>query len=156
MLKTYELTDRHFGWSAWPEPATERQILDNLIDVALRTQGIVSIDSIRCTRPNLVGQLTRLLEGRVRRKELVPVAVEGAGSLKHWTAAETLEALPEPRDELTHILSPFDPLVRQRERTELFFGYKHLFEAYCPRRSVSMATSLYLCWSEIVSRLSSI
>ena len=92
----------------------------------------------------------------MRRKELVPVAVEGAGSLRHWTTPETLEALPQPGDELTHILSPFDPLVRQRERTELFFGYKHLFEAYCPRRSVSMATSLYLCWSEIVSRLSSI
>jgi hypothetical protein len=133
MLKTYELTDRHFGWTAWPEPATERQILDNLIDAALRTQGIVSIDSIRYTRRNLVGPLTRLLEGRVRRKQLVPVAVEGAGSLKHWTAPETLEALPEPRDELTHILSPFDPLVRQRERTQFFFGYKHLFEAYVPK-----------------------
>ena len=133
MLKTYELTDRHFGWTAWPKPATERQILDNLIDAALRTQGIVSIDSIRYTRRNLVGPLTRLLEGRVRRKELVPVAVEGAGSLKHWTAPETLEAMPEPRDELTHILSPFDPLVRQRERTQLLFGYKHLFEAYVPK-----------------------
>jgi hypothetical protein len=38
MLKTYELTDRHFGWTAWPKPATERQILDNLIDAALRTR----------------------------------------------------------------------------------------------------------------------
>ena len=122
MLKTYELTDRHFGWTSWPEPATERQILDNLIDAALRTQGIVSINSIRYTRRNLVGPLTRLLEGRVRRKQLVPVAVEGAGSLKHWTAPETPEALLEPRDELTHILSPFDPLVRQRERTQSFFG----------------------------------
>jgi len=27
----------------WPKPATERQILDNLIDAALRTQGIVSM-----------------------------------------------------------------------------------------------------------------
>jgi hypothetical protein len=44
MLKTYELTDRHFGWTDWLEPATERQILDNLIDAALRTQGIVSPD----------------------------------------------------------------------------------------------------------------
>jgi len=133
MLKTYELTDRHFGWTVWPEPATERQFLDYLIDAALRTQGIVSIASIRYTRPNLGGPLTRLLEGRVRRKQLVPVAVEGAGSLKHWTAPETVEALPEPSDELTHILSPFDPLVRQRERTQFLFGYKHLFEAYVPK-----------------------
>jgi uncharacterized protein len=32
-----------------------------------------------------------------------------------------------------HILSPFDPLVIQRRRLELFFGYGHVFEAYVPK-----------------------
>ena len=32
-----------------------------------------------------------------------------------------------------HILSPFDPLVIQRGRLSLFFGYDHLFEAYVPK-----------------------
>jgi len=32
-----------------------------------------------------------------------------------------------------HILSPFDPLMIQRKRTELFFGYGHRFEAYVPK-----------------------
>ena len=32
MLKTYELMDRHFGWDARPKPASERQILDYLLD----------------------------------------------------------------------------------------------------------------------------
>ena len=32
-----------------------------------------------------------------------------------------------------HILSPFDPLIIQRKRTELFFGYGHRFEAYVPK-----------------------
>ena len=32
-----------------------------------------------------------------------------------------------------HILSPFDPLIIQRKRTELIFGYTHLFEAYVPK-----------------------
>ena len=27
---------------------------------------------------------------------------------------------------------PFDPLVLQRKRTQLFFGYQHRFEAYLP------------------------
>ena len=34
---------------------------------------------------------------------------------------------------LVHILSPFDPLIIQRKRTELFFGYGHKFEAYVPK-----------------------
>ena len=32
-----------------------------------------------------------------------------------------------------HILSPFDPLVIQRKRLALFFGYDHRFEAYVPK-----------------------
>jgi len=32
-----------------------------------------------------------------------------------------------------HILSPFDPLIIQRKRTELIFGYEHRFEAYVPK-----------------------
>ena len=32
-----------------------------------------------------------------------------------------------------HLLSPFDPLVIQRKRLKLFFGYEHRFEAYVPK-----------------------
>jgi uncharacterized protein YcaQ len=45
MLKTYELMNRHFGWQRPPKAASEREILDHLLDRALRSQGIVSLDS---------------------------------------------------------------------------------------------------------------
>src|SRR5690606_30725449 len=32
MLKTYDLTARHFGWSKAPKPATERQVSAYLLD----------------------------------------------------------------------------------------------------------------------------
>ena len=69
----------------------------------------------------------------MRRKELVPVALEGAGKQEHWARPETLESPGEP-SELVHILSPFDPLIIQRKRTHLFFGYEHRFEAYVPKQ----------------------
>jgi uncharacterized protein YcaQ len=75
-----------------------------------------------------------LIEARVRRKELVPVAVEGAGKQEHWAPPEALESTGEAASELVHILSPFDPLIIQRKRTELFFGYGHRFEAYVPKQ----------------------
>jgi len=77
----------------------------------------------------------RLIEARVRRGELMPVAVEGAGKQEHWARPEVLEApLPvDGGDGPVHILSPFDPLVIQRKRTELFFDYGHRFEAYVPK-----------------------
>ncbi len=73
-----------------------------------------------------------MIEARVRRKELIPVALEAAGKLEHWVRPETLEA-GGAAPEMVHILSPFDPLMIQRKRTELFFGYGHRFEAYVPR-----------------------
>jgi len=69
----------------------------------------------------------------VRAKSLVPVALEGAAKQEHWAEPETLEAASDRGSELVHILSPFDPLIIQRKRTELFFGYGHRFEAYVPK-----------------------
>ena len=34
---------------------------------------------------------------------------------------------------MVHILSPFDPLIIQRKRLQLFFDYEHRFEAYVPK-----------------------
>src|SRR3954470_10901298 len=46
MLKTYELATRHFGWRRPPKAASDAQILSYLLERALRSQGIVSLDSI--------------------------------------------------------------------------------------------------------------
>jgi uncharacterized protein len=133
MLKTYELTTRHFGWDKPPKPATATEAANYLLDRALRAQGIVSLDSICHLDAPSKPAIRRLIEARVRRNELVPVALEGAGKQEHWTKAATLEAAGEGGSDLVHILSPFDPLIIQRKRTELFFDYGHRFEAYVPK-----------------------
>ena len=134
MLKTYELMARHFGWERLPRAATESETLNYLLDRALQSQGIVSVESI-CHRDAAPRKLAmrRLLESRVRRKELIPVQLQGAGQSLHWVCPDTLDAIPHPAQEQVHILSPFDPLVIQRKRLRLFFDYEYLFEAYVPR-----------------------
>src|SRR5262249_30026119 len=117
MLKTYELADRHFGWERAPRAATEREILDYMLDRALLAQGVVSAGSASHLMPRKAG-IRKLIAARARRKELVPVEVEG---VEHWARPETLAAdLPE--NDLVHILNPFDPMVIQRKRLRLFFG----------------------------------
>jgi uncharacterized protein YcaQ len=137
MLKTYELTARHFGWDRPPnhppKPASAREIIVYLLDRALRAQGIVSLDSICHLDAPSKAEVRRLIEARVRRNELVPVMLEGAGKQEHWAEPATLESAGGPALELVHILSPFDPLVIQRKRTHLFFDYEHRFEAYLPK-----------------------
>jgi uncharacterized protein YcaQ len=61
------------------------------------------------------------------------VDLVGGGTQEHWAALETREGATEPAGEQVHILSPFDPLVHQRKRSRLFFGYEHRFEAYVPK-----------------------
>ena len=62
----------------------------------------------------------------------MPVSIEGAGKQEHWARPEVLAAHMEASD-LVHILSPFDPMIIQRKRTQLFFDYEHRFEAYLPK-----------------------
>jgi uncharacterized protein YcaQ len=132
MLKTYDLMSRHFGWEKPPKPASEREILDYLLDRSLRAQGIVGLDSICYMDAPRKAAMRKLIARRVRRGELVPLALDGAGKTEHWARQEAL-APPAPAEETVHILSPFDPLIIQRKRLQFFFDYEHRFEAYVPK-----------------------
>jgi len=133
MLKTYDLMTRHFGWDRPPKPASVSETTAYLLDRALRAQGIVSLDSICHLDAPSKAAIRRLIGSRVRRNELVPVALQDAGKQEHWAEPATLEEAGEGASDQVHILSPFDPLIIQRKRTELFFDYGHRFEAYVPK-----------------------
>jgi uncharacterized protein YcaQ len=133
MLKTYELFDRHFGWEARPRAASEREIGAYVLDRALRAQGIVSLDSICYLDAKRKPLVHALIEARVKRRALRPIAIEGLEKAAFWAEPEALDQSHEPLDERAQILSPFDPLVIQRARLEQFFGYGHRFEAYVPK-----------------------
>jgi uncharacterized protein YcaQ len=132
MLKTYELMGRHFGWDKPPKSATSGEITAYLLDRALRSQGVVSLDSICHLDAPRKKAVRALIQRRVRRAEIVPVALEGAGKHEHWASPEVL-AEGREASQLVHILSPFDPLIIQRKRTHLIFDYEHRFEAYVPK-----------------------
>jgi uncharacterized protein len=133
MLKTYELMSRHFGWDKPPKGASPREVTAYLLARALRAQGAVSIDSICHLDAPSKSAVRRLVEAAVRRGELVPIALEGAGKQEHWAQPAMTEMASTEAHEVVHILSPFDPLIIQRKRTHLFFDYEHRFEAYVPK-----------------------
>jgi uncharacterized protein YcaQ len=147
MLKTYELMTRHFGWDRLPRAASESETLNYLLDRGLESQGIVSVESICHLDAPRKPAMRRLLELRVRRKELIPVQVEGSGESAHWVHRDTLDAVPDGAEEQIHILSPFDPLIIQRKRLRLFFDYDYRFEAYVPRHKRVFG---YFCCSVLI------
>ncbi|WP_413587077.1 winged helix-turn-helix domain-containing protein [Bdellovibrio sp. HCB274] len=134
MLKKYELTNRHFGWTKRPKAATAAEVLDYHLDRALRSQGVVSVDSISyMEKVAHKKEILKLLQARVRQGKLIPVKAEGVDKVQFWIEPTHLDEGIDDAGDLTHILSPFDPLVIQRKRFNMFFGYDHRFEAYVPK-----------------------
>jgi uncharacterized protein len=133
MLKTYELTKRHFGWTHPPGAATTAEYDAYVLERALRSQGVVSLDSVCHLEPSRKPAILKLIERQIEKKTLLPVAIEGAERVPHWASPELLAGKAAREPAVTHLLSPFDPLVIQRKRLSLFFDYQHRFEAYVPR-----------------------
>src|SRR6476660_5450243 len=104
MLKTYDLMTRHFGWDKPPRAATVGETAAYLLDRSLRSQGIVSLDSVCHLDAPSKKAVLRLIEARVRRGEVLPVALEGAGKQEHWAAPAALEPAGEGAPGLVHIL----------------------------------------------------
>ena len=130
MVKTYDLMGRHF--ETLPRPATDRHVVAYKLDRALRSQGVVSLDSICHLDAPSKAAVKQLIDSRVRHKLLVQVTIEGAEKVAHWAEPAVLDGVASEPPTLVHILSPFDPLIIQRKRLKLFFDYDHLFEAYLP------------------------
>ncbi len=137
MLKQYDLAERHFGWGKTipkPKAATRKEVLEYLLERALRSQAVVSLDSICHLEPKKTKvEIRKLIDSKVKMRELTAVSIPGAEKILHWIKTEDLEKQSGEENNLVHLLSPFDPLVIQRKRLELFFGYEHRFEAYLPK-----------------------
>ncbi len=154
MVKTYELTERHFGWKSLPRGASPSQIVEYQLDRALRAQGLISAPSVMHPWKTFPAEFGALIERRVRRKQLREVRI-GDSSIPHWAPPETLDHVPDVGEPLVHILNPFDPIVIQRARLKLFFDYDHVFEAYVPKakRQFGYFTLPVLVGDDIVAAL---
>ncbi len=155
MLKKYELTEKHFGWKSRPKAASEKEILEYLLERSIRSQGIVSLDSICYLEPKRKPAMKKLIEKAAAKGEIVLVEIQGLEKVSHWTRPQNLESKFLVDDSVTHILSPFDPLIIQRKRLNMFFDYEHHFEAYFPKekRKYGYFTLPILIGDQIVGNL---
>jgi uncharacterized protein len=132
--------------------ATRRTHLDALVDVIVRNYAPLpeaSLSSLvrrlRFAVPQWAGELERTLQ-RARRR-LAHARVEGVDW--YWPAEQT-PAVAVPDDEV-RLLAPFDPVVWDRRRFEILWGWAYRFEAYTPfpRRKLGYY-ALPLLWRDRV------
>ncbi len=129
-IRIYEVRE-HAATSAGA--AARRAQVDALVDVLVRTYAPLPraslssmINRLRYAVPQRCGELKGALPRALKR--LAHARVEDVDW--YWPAEE-----PVPRDAPDHgvrLLTPFDPVVWDRRRFELLWGWTYRFEAYTP------------------------
>ena len=115
------------------DPTERRARLDELIDVAVRLYAPLPARSLSILVRGLrsaVPQWRRELGAAIARakERLDHVRVDGIDW--YWPTEEN--ASRAALDDAARLLAPFDPIVRDRDRFELLWGWVYRFEAYTP------------------------
>jgi len=115
------------------DAAARRAQIDALVDVVVRTYAPLPgaslsnlVGRLRFAVPQWHGELKRALQRAHRR--LARTRVTDIDW--YWPAEERLPSRA-PQDSV-RLLAPFDPVVWDRRRFELFWGWAYRFEAYTP------------------------
>ena len=117
------------------DAARRRTRIDAIVDTAVRIYAPLPaaslsslVSRLRYAVPQWRGELKSALQRA--RSRLSHARVDGLDW--YWPAAERLPAI-EPSDTI-RLLAPFDPVVWDRRRFEILWGWAYRFEAYTPAR----------------------
>lgn len=126
--RVYDLTERVLPEVAalpTPDEATQQRAL---LLAAARALGVATVGDLRAYwRIGPADARARVVE-LVEAGDLVPAKVEG------WREPAYLPRDPESLRRPAHaaIVSPFDPLLWERDRAERLFGFRYRIEIYVP------------------------
>ena len=140
--------------SAALDAGTAKSRMDALVDVVAQKYAPLPASSL--------GHLVSLLCGgapqwRAQRAEAVARAKQRLAHARvdgidwYWPAADRPTSVRWQPDQNVRLLTPFDPIVWDRRRFELFWGWGYRFEAYVPAPKRKLGYyALPLLWHERV------
>jgi uncharacterized protein YcaQ len=137
-----------------PDEATADARMDALVDLIVQkyaplpANGLGRLLSLLCGGvPQWTGRRAGALARAKRR--LGHVRTDGVDW--YWPATENPASRRWHLDEEVRLLTPFDPIVHDRRRFELFWGWSYRFEAYTPAAKRKLGYyALPLLWRDRV------
>jgi len=138
--RTYDLAERVIPAELRERPVAEEEALATLLLRALDGHGWATLGTLARTwrlrnrRPRLEAAMATLAAGG----RAVPCALEHDGRrIAGWIRPEDLALVPSlmrlrPRRDRGVLLSPFDPVLWDRERVARLFGFDAVLEIYKP------------------------
>ena len=134
--KVYDLTERIIPPAHFEAEVSEAEFIDWAATEALKRLGFATHGEIAAffdlISPEEAKQWVSANLARLEPVEITPVGDgKPRGSFAFAGFAERLAALPEPPQRV-RVLSPFDPLIRDRNRCERLFGFRYRIEIFVP------------------------
>ena len=138
--RTFDLTERVIPSDLIACTLSDEEAMDTLLLRALSGQGWATTGTLAATwrlvnkREQILASLQRLLEqGLIVECNLMTASKELTGWIRvdHLALVDDLDKV-RPRRDRGVLLSPFDPLLSDRGRTRLLFGFEQLLEIYKP------------------------
>ena len=115
------------------DAAGRRTRVDALVDVLVRKYAPVpalSLSNLVSRLRYAVPQWRSELKGALQRAKQRLARARVDGHEWYWPAGEGVPR--DPPDDTVRLLAPFDPIVWDRRRFELLWGWAYRFEAYTP------------------------
>lgn len=133
--KVYDLTERTLPDFCRTVEVSEAETIDWACRGALERLGIATSGEIAAFWNLVTPEEAKAWCLARKGAELEEVRVEGIDNKMRpayvFAAADPCAQLPEPPKRL-RVLSPFDPLIRDRKRTERLFGFHYRIEIFVP------------------------
>ena len=138
--RSFDLAERVIPGDVRARRVSTAEAFDTLLLRALAGHGWASTGTLAATwRLVKCGDLIRASLDRLREAgSITPCALRAERrALPGWIRTDDLERLPElqrlrPRRDRGVLLSPFDPLLWDRARVQLLFGFEQRIEIYKP------------------------
>jgi uncharacterized protein YcaQ len=126
--RTYDLAERQVPAELLGRGIPKADAIRELVRLASRALGVGTVGDIADYFRLLQAPVKAAINELVDAAELTPVTVHGWGKPAFL---HTQARIPR-RIEAAALLSPFDPIVWHRERTERIFGFSYRIEIYTP------------------------
>lgn len=133
--RLWDLPERVIPADAPDEALSDDEYAERRIGLAMQRFGIADLRDIKQrTYWVLKPALPRAIERMVEDGRLIPVSLHYSGTKRPaWATPVALDVAESGASSRTTLLSPFDPLIYDRERTEQLFGFSYKLEMYVPK-----------------------